>query len=87
MTESDEEEEDPPTMVKETKPEEEMEEDIQPVRPPAKQPKYVPPRKGKALVPKDLDVVDNIHITPSLPKGVPFEGTVRKLYITEQWNT
>lgn len=41
---------------------------------PARQPKYVPPRKGKAKVPKDLDAIDNILITPSIPKGVLFNG-------------
>jgi len=76
IIESDDKEEDPPTFVKEIEPEEEMEEDIQPVRAPAKWPKYVPPWKGRVKVLKDLDVVKRTLITPSLPKGVLFEGTV-----------
>jgi len=72
--ESNEEEKDPPIFVKEIKPEEEMEEDIEPVRDPAKQPQYVPPGKRKAKVPKYSDIVDNTHITLSLLKGVLFEG-------------
>lgn len=59
MIESNVQEEDPPTIIKEIEPEAEMEE-TQSVRAPVKQPKYVPPRKG---------------ITLSLPKGVSFEGT------------
>lgn len=33
----------------------------------------MPPNKGKAKVPTNLDEVDTILITPSLPKGVPVE--------------
>lgn len=72
--ESDDEEEDPPTYVEEMEPEEEIEEDIQPMRAPTKWPKYVPPRKGRVKVPKDLDVVQSKLITMSLPKGVPLKG-------------
>ena len=51
-----------------------MEEDIQPVRTVAKLPKYVPPQKGKAKVPKDLDVVKSSLQTPLLPDGIVLEG-------------
>jgi len=32
-----------------------MEEEIEPAHPPTKLPTYIPPQKGKAKVPKDLD--------------------------------
>lgn len=52
-----------------------MEEDIPPIQAAAKWPKYVPPQKGRVKVPKDLDAIKDTLITPSLPKGFPFEGT------------
>lgn len=67
--ESDEEEEGSPTYVEEVNPEEDP---IQLVQ----RPKYVAPSKGKAKVPTNLDEVDTILITPSLPKGVPVESSV-----------
>jgi len=67
--ESDEEEEGSPTYVKEMDLDRET---IQPVR----CPKYFPPSKGKAKVPTNLDDVDNILITLSLPKRVPVESMV-----------
>jgi len=67
--ESDKEEEGPLTYVEEIDPDEE---NIQAVG----RPKYVPPSKGKAKVPTNMDDVDNILITLSLPKGVPLEGMV-----------
>jgi len=39
-------------------------------------PKYVPPRKGKDKVPTNLDDIDNIITTSSLPKGVLIESTM-----------
>lgn len=53
-----------------------MEEDIQPVRATVKLPKYVPLRKGRVKVPKDLDVVKSTLNTPFLPTGFLFEGSV-----------
>ena len=70
--ESDEEEEGPLTYVEEIDPDGEGKENIQLVR----RPKYVPPSKGKAKVPKNLDDVGNILISPSLPKWFPLEGMV-----------
>jgi len=70
--ESDEEKEGSMTYVKEIDLDEET---IQPVR----RPKYVPPSKGKAKVPTNLDDVDNILIIPSLPKGVPIGIRIHKL--------
>lgn len=37
---------------------------------------YVPPNKGMAKVPANLDDVDSAISTPSLPKGVPVENSV-----------
>ena len=76
--ESDEEEEGPPTYVEEIEPNKEGEENIQLVR----WTKYVPPSKGKANVPTNLDDVDNILITPSLPKEVPLKGMVTGRILT-----
>jgi len=36
----------------------------------------VSPRKGKVKVPANLDEVDTILFTPSLPKAVPKEGSM-----------
>lgn len=58
------------TYVEEINPDEEGEANIQPIR----RPKYVPPSKGKAKVPSNLDDVDSILIIPSLPKGFPLES-------------
>ena len=57
--ETDDEEEDLQAFIEEIELDEEMEEDIQPVRAAVKLPKYVPPRRGKEKVPKDLDDVKN----------------------------
>lgn len=43
---------------------------------PVWQPKYMPPSKGKAKVPTNLDEVDNKLIISSLPKGVPIESSM-----------
>ncbi len=40
-----------------------------------KLPEYVPPRKGKAKVPKDLDVAKSALQTLLLPDGIMFEGS------------
>ena len=72
---SDDEEKDPPTSIEEIELEEEIEEDIQPVRATAKLPKYIPSRKGRVKVPKDLDVVTSTLNTSFLPEGVLFQGT------------
>lgn len=53
-----------------------MEEDIQPVCTAAKLPKYVPPQKGKAKVPKDVDIVKSTLETPLLLDGILFDGSV-----------
>ena len=42
----------------------------------AKLPKHVPPWKGKAKVPKDVDTIKNALETPLLPDGILFEGSV-----------
>lgn len=83
--ESDEEEEGSLIYVEEMELDEEGATNIQPVR----QPKYVPPSKGKAKVPTNMDDVDNILITMSLPKEVPFEGTMTSRISTmkfEYWD-
>lgn len=74
--EIDDEEEDLQTFVEEIEVDEEMEDDIQPVRTKAKLPKYVPPRKGRMKVPKDLDVVKSALQTLFLPDEILFEGSV-----------
>jgi len=74
--ESDDEEEDPQTFVEEMKPDEEMEEDIQPVCATSELPKYVPPWKGRVNLPKDLDAIKSTFNTPFLRIGVLFEGSV-----------
>ena len=71
--ETDDEEEDLQAFVEEIKVDEEMEEDIQLVRNAAKLPKYVRPWKGKAKVPKDLDVAKSALQTLLLPDGILFE--------------
>jgi len=53
--ETDEEEEDLQALIIEVEEEENMEVDIQPMCSTTKLLEYVPPRKGKAKVPKDLD--------------------------------
>lgn len=53
--ETDEEEENMEDLIFAEGEDEGMEEDTQPAHPSTKLPTYVPPRKGKAKVPKDLD--------------------------------
>ena len=52
-----------------------MEVDTQPTHSATKLPTYVPSRKGKAKVPKDLDETKSSLQTPLLPYGIMFEGT------------
>ena len=66
---SDEEAKESPTYVEELNPEGDP---IQPVR----RPKYMPPRKGNVKVPANLDEVDTLIVTPSLPKAMPVENSV-----------
>ena len=69
------EEEDLQALVDEIEADEEMEEDIQPVHAVAKFLEYIPSRKEKAKVPKDLDSAKSALQTPLLPDGIVFEGT------------
>ena len=73
---SDDEEQDHLTFIEEMELEEEMGEDIQPIRVAIKFPKYVPSSKGRVKVPKDLDVVKSTLNTLSLPERVLFNGVV-----------
>ena len=52
-----------------------MEVDTQARHSVTKLPTYVPPRKGKAKVPKDLDETKSLLQTLLLPNGITFEGT------------
>jgi len=74
--ETDDEEEDLQAFVEEIEADEEMEEDIQPVRIVAKLPMYVPPRKGRVKVPKYLDAIKSALQTLLLPDGIMFEGSI-----------
>ena len=69
------EEEDLHTFVKEIEPDKEVEEDIHPMCTISKLPKYVPPWKGKAKIPKDLEATKSTLQTPLLPNGIRFEGS------------
>ena len=63
--------------------------DAEGAEPITKFPKYIPSQKGKVKVPTDLDSIDNILITSSLPKGVPHEGTATGCILTvkfEDWD-
>ena len=52
-----------------------MEEETEPAHPPTKLLAYIPPQKGKAKVPKDLDEsMKSLH-TPTLLDDTIFEGT------------
>lgn len=53
---------------------EDMEVDTQPTISVTKLPAYVPLRKGKAKVPKDLDETKSLLQTPLLPDGIMLEG-------------
>jgi len=72
--ETDDEEDDLQAFVEKIEVDKEMEEDIQPVCIAAKLFKYVPLRKGRVKVPKDLDVVKSALQTLLLPGGILFEG-------------
>lgn len=61
-------------IIKEDK-DEGMEEETEPAHPPTKLPTYIPPWKGKAKVPKDLDKIKNSLQIPLLPNDVIFECT------------
>jgi len=52
-----------------------MEMDTQPTHFATKLSAYVPPRKGKAKVPKDLAETKSSLQTLLLPDGIMFEGT------------
>lgn len=67
IIENEEEDEDLPTYVEEELPEEDP---IQPIW----WPKYVPPSKEKAKVPTNLDEVNSVIVTLSLPKAMPVEN-------------
>lgn len=73
--ESDEEEEDLEDLIIIEDDDEGMEEETQLVDPPTKFLAYVPLRKAKAKVPKDLDETKSSLQTPLLPKNITFEGT------------
>jgi len=66
-----------------------MEEDIQLVCAAAKFPEYIPLRKGKAKIDKDLDATKSTLQTPLLPDGIVFEGLALGRMSTmkfEDWN-
>ena len=73
--ETDEEEEDLEDLIIEEDEDESMEEETEPTHPPTKLPSYIPLRKGKAKVPKDLDESKSSLQTPILPDDIIFEGT------------
>ena len=52
-----------------------MEEETDPAHPSTNLPAYVPPQKGKAKVPKDLDETKSSLQSPLLPDNIIFEGT------------
>lgn len=65
-----------------------MEEDIQPVCIAMKFLEYVPLQKGKAKIPKDLDITKSALQTLLLPYGIVFEGSTPGLLPTmkfEYW--
>lgn len=72
--ETDEEEEDLQALITAVEEEEEVEEDIQPSPSLTKLLVYVPPRKGKTKVPKNLDEMKSSLQTLLLPNGIVFEG-------------
>lgn len=69
------EEEDVQALVDDREVDEEMIEDIHPMRAPAQLLEYVPSRKGKVKVPKDLDATKSALQTSLLPDGIMFEGS------------
>lgn len=52
-----------------------MEENIQPLCSAVKLREYVPPRKGKTKIPKDMDTMKSALHMPLLPDGITFEGS------------
>jgi len=48
--------------------------DIEGLDPISKLPKYIPPRRGKTKVPKDIDESKVTLHTPLLPNQIVFEG-------------
>ena len=67
-----EEEEDLEDLIIEEDEDEGMEEETEPAHPPTKFPTYIPPQKGKAKVPKDLDESKSSLHTPLLPDNTIF---------------
>lgn len=72
--ETDEEGEDLEDLIIEEDEDEGMEVETEAAHPLTKLPAYVPPRKGKAKVPKDLDESKSSLQTPLLPNDIIFEG-------------
>lgn len=73
--ETNEEEEDLQDLTIVEEEDEGMEVDTQPMHSVTKLPNYVPLRKGKAKVPKDLEETKSLLQTPLLLDGIMFEGT------------
>lgn len=73
--EIDDEEEDLQALNAKVEEAQDMEEDIQPVCSATKLLEYVPPRKGKTKIPKDLDATKSVLQTLLLPNGIVFEGS------------
>ena len=71
---TDEEEEELEDIIIEEDEDEGMEEETEPTYPPTKLLAYIPPRKGKAKVPKDLDESKSSLQTLLLPDDIIFEG-------------
>jgi len=74
--EIDDEEEDLQAFLEEIEPDEGVEEYILRMCAVTKLPKYVPPRKGKVKLPKDVDTVKSALKTPLLLNEILFEGSV-----------
>jgi len=72
--ETNEEEEDLEDLIIEEDEDKSMEEETEAAHPLIKFPMYVPPWKGKAKVPKDLDESKNSLQTPLLLDDIIFEG-------------
>ena len=68
------EEEDLENILIEEDEDEEMEKETKGVDPLTRLPAYVPPWKGKAKVPKDIDESKSSLQTPLLPRNIIFEG-------------
>jgi len=72
--ESNEEEEELQALVDKIEEKDDVEEDVPPIPFAMKLPMYVPPWKGKARVPKDLEAMKSVLQTLLLSNRITFEG-------------